>query len=207
MKENYHNISRTFKLINQLNNKLIVHDYEKGIVDISKILISQIEQIDHSSVINIISTINDCKFVDKEEFITKINEIVHRDLELALNNNLKENNDFLFTSYLMKYLNHISKFDDKIIKSMNYIDQYLTYLENVDKNIDINIDHVSSLFLLMKKAEIYNEVIIEIGYEHLISRLFIKNPDESIKACLEIILKFKGEDGINVLSENVIFLF
>ena len=192
-KENYHNISIGFNIISNLDSMLLVTDCERNIVLILEVLQSRVEEIDEQSVIHILKAMKTCKYVDFRNFLLKIDDIIYKSLHSSENN----------FQFLFKYLYYLSFLDQKVLKKIKNFNEYFRLIQNNLTNFT-NWRHLVSINFLMKKVEIYNEELFQKQFDILIDKLYLKYPDDELFASLELIKKYKGEEGLSTLDKSVL---
>jgi hypothetical protein len=198
LKETYHNISISFNIISELDNKLIVDNYRRNLLQIYQELYNRIDEIDEQSIINIIRSINSCKYIDFTEFLLKIDEIVLK----YLSNTSNYDDKVVLINYLFKYLHYISFLDAKLLKKMKNFNIYFDILKP-EINEKQNINHLCSLNLIMHKINIIDKDLISIEFNILRNRIYIKNPDDSLTSSLELIQQVLGKEKLKEIEINV----
>ncbi len=198
LKETYHNISISFNIISELDNKLIVDNYRKNILEIYQELYNRIDEIDEQSIINIIRSIKSCKYIDFTEFLLKIDEIV---LDYVSNTSIY-NDKMVLINYLFKYLHYISFLDSRLLKKMKNFNLYFDMLKP-EINEKQNINHLCSLNLIMHKTNIIDKDFISTEFDILRNKIYIKNPDESLISSLQLIQEVLGEERHKEIEFNV----
>jgi hypothetical protein len=198
LKETYHNISLSFNIISELDNKLIVDNYRRNLLQIYQELYNRIDEIDEQSIINIVRSINSCKYIDFTEFLLKIDEIVLK----YVSNTSDYLNKLDMINFLFKYLYYISFLDSNLLKKMKNFNAYFDMLKP-EINEKQNINHLCSLNLIMRKANLIDKELISNQFNILRNRIYIKNPDDSLISSLQLINEVLGKEKMDEIEFNV----
>ena len=196
LKETYHNISLSFNVISELDNKLIMDNYRTTLFAIYQELNKRIEEIDEQSTINVLRSVNNCKYIDFTEYLLNIDEIV---LKYVSD---KSNDETNLINYLLKYLHYLSFIDSNLLKKMKNISIYFDLIKP-KINEKLNINHLCSLNLIMDKTDIIDKDLLTKEFNYLQNKIFIKNPDESRISSLKLIEKVLGKQYLEIIETNV----